>query len=241
MNPYTLLIRQPDGSRPVVTHYAGPEARIELSAISLANGVAKAAGLLRDGLGLTPGATVSVDLPLHWQMPVWTLGALAVGARVERSASERVAARVVGPDDAALSDVTASPADDVLVSSCDAFGLPIPGGVAAGLLDVGVEARAYPDVFSPEPGADAEAALRIGRELVNWGGLAESLGVAGAGPSTPGTTGGTRSWLGVGDVPDELLLWACIRPLLTRGSIVLASDVAPGDAARLRQVEGVPA
>ena len=87
--PYDLLGRYPDRTRPLVTHYDGPDSRIELSVATVANAVAKAASMLRDGLGLPPGAVVSIDLPRHWQLPVWVMAALSVGATVGREVGPR--------------------------------------------------------------------------------------------------------------------------------------------------------
>ncbi|MFM7212897.1 MAG: TIGR03089 family protein, partial [Actinomycetota bacterium] len=51
---------------PLVTYYdLATGERIELSAASVENSVAKTAGLLRDELDVQPGDTVAVRLPLH--------------------------------------------------------------------------------------------------------------------------------------------------------------------------------
>jgi len=166
--PYDLLGGYPDRTRPLVTHYDGADSRIELSVASVANAVAKAASMLRDGLGLPPGAVVSIDLPRHWQLPVWVLAALSAGATVGRdlaaggSLAAPVDVRIVGPQGLAAIVGGADPgADEVLACSCDAFGLPVPGGVPAGVIDVGLEVRAHPDQFSAEPDAGRTAALDL--------------------------------------------------------------------------------
>ncbi len=80
-----------------MTSYDGPDSSIELSVTTTMNAVAKAAGLLRDELGLVPGDRLSVDLPVHWQFPVWTLAGLTAGLVCGRGVGDRVAARIVGP------------------------------------------------------------------------------------------------------------------------------------------------
>ena len=95
--PYEALATYPDRSMPLVTFYDGADSRIELSVASVANAVAKAGSLLRDGLGLEPGAEVSVDLPRHWQLPVWVMAALSVGATVGRDLQGPVDVRILGP------------------------------------------------------------------------------------------------------------------------------------------------
>ncbi len=232
---YDLLGRYPDRSRPMVTHYDGPDRRVELSVASVANAVAKAAGLLRDGLGLVAGERVSIDLPRHWQLPVWVLAALSVGASCGRELAGPVEVRVVGPDRlAALRAGGDLGADEVLACSCDSFGMPIPGGVPAGVLDVGVEVRAHPDVFSAEPGAAAAALLQVGTDLVPW----SDLVAAGPGP----TVGpGARLWVDESTQEGRLLHHTAIAPLLAGGSVVLGTSLPPDQAARLRTIEGISA
>ena len=235
VSPYGLLEAYPDRTRPLVTHYDGPVSRVELSVATVANAVAKAASMLRDGLGLPPGAVVSVDLPRHWQLPVWVLAGLCVGATVGRDLTGRdlaapVDVRIVGPLGLATIAAGADPdADEVLASSCDAFGLPVPGGVPAGVIDIGVEVRAHPDQFSPEPDAARMAALLVDGVPVPWAGF----------PGAPVTGPGTRLWVDE-DTPDSVLLHAvAVQPLLSRGSVVIGTGLDPEQAARIRATESV--
>ena len=233
MTPYELLGRFSDRTRPFLTHYQGPDARVELSVATTANGVAKAAGLLRDGLGLPPGGTVSLDLPRHWQLPVWTLAALSAGARCGRRLAGTVDVRLVGPDALAALRAGADPqADEVLISACDGFGLPVPGGVPPGMLDIGVEARAHPDVFVPEPAADASAALVRADADLAWRTLREAGAPSWVEP-------GERLWVDDATAESDLLQAVAVVPLLVEGSVVLATGLSPQDAVRIRAVEGV--
>ena len=235
VSPYDLLGAYPDRTRPLVTHYDGPDSRIELSVATVANAVAKAASMLRDGLGLPPGAVVSVDLPRHWQLPVWVMAGLCVGATVGRDLTGRdlaapVDVRIVGPRGLEAIAAGADPdADEVLASSCDAFGLPVPGAVPAGVIDIGVEVRAHPDQFSPEPDAARMAALLVDGVPVPWAGF----------PGAPGTGPGARLWVDE-DTPDPVLLHAvAVQPLLSRGSVVIGTGLDPEQAARIRAIEYV--
>jgi uncharacterized protein (TIGR03089 family) len=237
--PYDLLGRFPDGSRPFVTHYAGPDARVELSVATTRNAVAKAAGLLRDGLGAPPGAVVSIDLPRHWQLPVWVLAALSAGAACGRELAGPVDIRVVGPDGLARLAAGADPrADEVVACACDTFGLPVPGGVPAGVLDAGVEVRAHPDRYAPEPAAAGRAALLHPGRAVPW---ADVVGASEGGAAAPDAHGdpGARTWVDE-TIPDADLVEAvAIGPLLRRGSVVIAKGLAAEQAARIRGLEGV--
>ena len=58
--------------------------RVELSATTLANWVAKSANLLQDEFDIGPGSTVAVALPVHWQTAAVLLAAWSCGARSHR-------------------------------------------------------------------------------------------------------------------------------------------------------------
>lgn len=242
VSPYDLLGAYPDRTRPMVTHYDGPVSRVELSVATVANAVAKAASMLRDGLGLPPGALVSVDLPRHWQLPVWVMAGLAVGATVGRDLSGAdlsggdvtapVDVRIVGPQGlVAIAAGTDPDADEVLASSCDAFGLPVPGGVPAGVMDIGVEVRAHPDQFSPEPAAARMAALLVEAVRVPW---ADFPGAYGAPPRS-------RLWVDEDTAESVLLHAVAVQPLLSRGSVVIGTGLDPEQAARIRAMESITA
>ena len=228
--PVGLLAQYPDRTRPWVTHYDGPDSRIELSVTSTANAVAKASSMLRDGIGLAPGAVISVDLPRHWQLPVWVMAALSVGAVVGRDLPGPVDARIVGP--LGLAAIAAGAdwgADEVLASACDAFGLPVRGAVPVGVLDIGVEVRGHPDQFDPVPGAGAAAALLVDGVPVPW---------ARAEPA-PDAQLGARLWVDEA-TPDPVLLFAvAVEPLLGRGSVVIGTGLALDEGERIRITEAV--
>jgi uncharacterized protein (TIGR03089 family) len=239
VTPDALLAAYPDRTRPLVTHYAGPDARIELSVASVGNAVAKAAGLLRDGLGLAPGARISVDLPRHWQLPVWTCAALCVGATCGRLLPGRVDVRVLGSE--ALDERVPLAADERLVSSCDSFGMPVVGGVPPGVVDVGVEVRSYPDVFVPDPEAGSAARLVMpGRSepgtQVPW---IDLVAAARRAMIDAPSTRGARLWVDDRTPDDSLLLAAAAAPLLLQGSVVIATALTVEAIARVRAVEGV--
>jgi uncharacterized protein (TIGR03089 family) len=238
VTPDRLLAAYPDRTRPLVTHYAGPHARIELSVASVGNAVAKAAGLLRDGLGLVPGARISVDLPRHWQLPVWTYAALCVGATTGRLLSDRVDVRIIGAEE--LDGPIPGAADELLVSSCDSFGMPVVGGVPADVLDVGVEVRSYPDVFVADPDAGSAARLVLpgspSGATVAWTDLVAAAQPASAAASSPR---GARLWVDDRTPDESLLLTAAAVPLLLQGSVVIATGLTVEAAGHVRAVEGV--
>jgi len=226
--PYDALGNYPDRTVPLVTFYDGADSRIELSVASVANAVAKAGSLLRDGLGVQPGSEVSIDLPRHWQLPVWVMAALSVGATVGRELPGPVDVRILGPQGlAAIAAGGAPEADEVLGCSCDAFGLPVPGGVPPGVIDIGLEVRAYPDSFSPEPAPVAS--------LVAGGTAGPWTGDAGADAPEQGA----RLWVDESTPDDGLLRAIGVRPLLVGGSVVIGIGLAPAEVERIQAAENV--
>ena len=180
---------------------------------------------------------ISIDLPRHWQLPVWVMAALSVG-RHGRSGpmggdlAAPVDVRIVGPQGLAAIAAGADPdADEVLACSCDAFGLPVPGGVPAGVIDIGVEVRAHPDQFSPEPDAGRVPRLCWWRGCQSPG--RESTRTPGTRSRAPGS-GSTRT-----PRRPVLLHAVAVEPLLVRGSVVIGTGLDAEQAARIRAAEAV--
>jgi uncharacterized protein (TIGR03089 family) len=162
--PYAALRRAlaDDPARPLVT-YLGPAGRTELSVRTFENGVAKAAGLLRDGLDVQPGDTVALLLPLHWQTSVWLGACWAVGAVAAVDPSDAATAVVALATTERLDEVEG--AVEVLRVGTHPFGLPSRDPLPPGVQEAAIEVRAHGDVFVPyaEP-ADSDTALRLGAE-----------------------------------------------------------------------------
>ncbi|MGJ9413458.1 TIGR03089 family protein [Aeromicrobium sp. CF4.19] len=78
-----LLSGVSDPARPLLTlDDRATGERVELSAVTTANWVAKTANLLVDELDAEPGTRVRLGLPSHWLRHVWLLSAWTVGATV---------------------------------------------------------------------------------------------------------------------------------------------------------------
>ena len=218
----------PDGGRPFVTYYDDRTGeRVELSVTTLANWVAKTANLVVDGLGLVAGDAVRLDLPRHWQLPIWALAAWTAGLTVDLDGDPaRAQLAVCGPDsvDAARS------APDVVALSLRPMGAPFPdGALPPGVLDYGVEVAGYGDRFTGPSLDPARAALR-------WGAGAWTLDEAFGQARAMGDSWG----LGVGGrllVANPLsavteVLASTLVPLALAGSVVLCApaggDLDPG-------------
>jgi uncharacterized protein (TIGR03089 family) len=138
-----------DPAGPLFTHYDDSTGeRVELSATTLANWVAKTANLLTDGAGLGPGDRAAVLLPPHWQhaailLGTWSAGlAVAHGVRGAAPSSADVAFAAADRSAEALGTGAA----DVYLLSLAPLGArlrEVPGGA----LDYAAEVPTYGDHF----------------------------------------------------------------------------------------------
>ncbi len=135
--------------RPLVTFYDDAIGeRLEFSRRTFDNWVAKTSNLLVDGLGVRPGGTVVLDLPLHWQTAVLLFSAWNTGQRVVIGPRGELGA--AAEEGVWVTDTPSSAptwADEVLGLSLDAFGAPLPDA-PGWVTDYAVEVRAYGDRFT---------------------------------------------------------------------------------------------
>jgi uncharacterized protein (TIGR03089 family) len=157
--------------------------RVELSAATLANWVAKTANLLQDEFDVTGGSTVAVALPVHWQTAAVLLGVWSCGATVLDTAAE---------DDGRLddADVVLAAQDrlppleeqgpaELLGLSLHPLGMGMTG-YAGPARDFALEVRGHGDVFTPwqrpdpaAPGLLLGGLVDTARELAGRLGLVE--------------------------------------------------------------------
>ena len=160
------------GARPVVTFYDDATGeRVELSAVTYANWVAKTAGLLQDELGLERGGRLLVDLPTHWLGPVWLGAAWSVGLAVTDDPGSGPADAVVcGPERLGQHAAAGPPVVSLsLLPMAARSRSPLPPGV----LDYGAVVWGQPDAFAAydppsgdDPAWDAAGEVRTQREVV---------------------------------------------------------------------------
>lgn len=223
-------------SAPVITYrdLASGE-RMELSAASLDNAVAKTAGLMRDELDVQPGSVVGVHLPLHWQRVVW-LGACAATGAVFAPDADPSSCDVAVVDRDHL-DLLGRAGEDIVVSLAP-FGLPDPGGVPSGAIDAAVAMRAHPDTFVPhDDPSPARPLLALGGGSILTG--AEVMAAAQAELGDRGVAPGARFAI-IDRDPDADVL-ALAGPLAIGGSTILIAHPGAGDVAGALADEGVPA
>jgi uncharacterized protein (TIGR03089 family) len=172
------LRREP--AAPLITYYDDATAeRIELSALTLANWVAKTANLLQDEFDVGPGSTVALALPVHWQTAAVLLAAWSCGAAVADTAAEDYG-RLAGVDVVlaaqdrltALEDAVEDAVDvELLGLSLHPLGMGM-NGYAGPARDFALEVRTHGDRFVPyEPADAASAGLRSGGLELTLGGL----------------------------------------------------------------------
>ena len=193
--PAALLAdaRRRDPARPLLTHYDDATGeRVELSATTLDNWVAKTANLLQDEFDVGPGSTVAVSLPVHWQTAAVLLGVWSCGAAVLETAAE-------DDDGLASADVVLAAQDRLTAieegegDGPELLGLslhPLGGGMAGytgAARDFALEVRTAGDRFVPyQPADPAAPGLLAGSLQLTLGGLveaaAELAGRLGIGP-----------------------------------------------------------
>jgi uncharacterized protein (TIGR03089 family) len=132
-----LLDGLPDPASPFLTYYDDATGeRIELSAVTTANWVAKTSNFLVDDLEAGPRTRIRLGLPSHWLRFVWMLSCWSVGAAVVDTDAD---IGLSGPD------LVADEPTRVAASL-----RPLGGRFAAppsGFLDLGAEVPPHGDVF----------------------------------------------------------------------------------------------
>ena len=172
--------RDRDPARPLVTFYDDSTGeRVELSATTLDNWVAKTANLLQDEFDVGPGSTVAVALPVHWQTAAVLLGIWSCGAAVLDTAPE---------DDGGLTGVDVVLAAQDRLAALEEEGAELLGlslhplgaglvGYAGRARDFALEVRTAGDRFAPySPPDPAAPGLVAGGLELTLGGLVEAAG-----------------------------------------------------------------
>jgi uncharacterized protein (TIGR03089 family) len=162
-NPADLLARAlgRDPARPLVTHYDDATGeRVELSAATLANWVAKTANLLQDEFDVEPGSTVAVTLPVHWQtaavlLAVWSCGATVLDTAAEDEGTLAGADVVLAAQDR-LEALEEAGVEELLGLSLHPLGMGMTE-YAGAARDFALEVRAHGDHFRPHTSPDPDA------------------------------------------------------------------------------------
>ncbi len=215
-------------TQPLITFYDDNTGeRVELSATSLINWVAKTANLLVEATMLDAGDLAAVRLPAHWQTAAVLLGCWSAGLTVDLDGSSRPTPPVVFASGDRLDEADAAHATRFALALAP-LAAPFRPGPPAGALDYVVEVRGQGDHFAPvTPVTPTTIALADGtthREL------------AARARAHPLLADGTRPAPGArllidGDATDDPVRWL-VAPLLAEASIVLCRGL---DRSRLAQ------
>lgn len=235
MTPYAALLARmrTDPASPLLTYRdLSTGERMELSAASLGNAIAKTAGLLRDDMDVQPGAVIAIHLPLHWQRAVWLGACAATGAIYAPGlAPEECDVCVV---DRAHIDLVGRAPEDVLVSLAP-FGLPEPGGAPVGVVDAAVAMRAHPDTFAPvSPPAEEMPLTRMDGAAMSQGDLMDR---ARSVLAERGVGAGERLAI-IDDDPQADVLMLAGGLVSTSGAVVIAHS-GSGDLTAVLREEGI--
>ena len=224
-----------DAGRPRLTWYGADGERVELSARTLENWVAKTANLLVEEFDAGPGSRICVRLPAHWRTVTWLLAIWSAGAGAVVPA-DGPSAPPADPEPDAV--VTADPAaavaagvrpDRIVAVALPALATGFGPGLPAGVLDGADEVRVRGDVFVPlvTPAAGDEALAVGDADPVPHGRL-----LADAARSDLPATARVLT-----DAGAERAVEAWLAPLLADGSVVLvAPGLAAEDHARLDRI-----
>jgi len=209
-----------DPGAPLVTFYDdATRERAELSAKSLGNWIAKTYSLLTDSLGLGPGDTAQLSLPVHWLAVPVLFGCWFAGLTIEPGQPTSVAFADAG------SIGSLAPADELFTLSRRPMAQP--DDPPPGAEDYTAAVRPMPDAWAGVralAGPDDPALAGVSRaELVRTAERrAAELGLG---------TGGRLLWSRPWQQPADWIA-ALLAPLAVGGSTVLVSNPDPGVAER---------
>ncbi|MER5636954.1 TIGR03089 family protein [Kitasatospora sp. NPDC002227] len=213
-----------DPSRPLVTFYDDATGeRVELSAKTFDNWVAKTANLLQDELNAGPEDRAALLLPAHWQSAVWLLACWSVGVTAVPAGDPATTDLVVsGPD--GLETAQSCPGERVALAL-----RPLGGRFPQrpeGFLDYAAEVPGQGDRFAPyspvDPAAPALETQVDGLPLKLTG--QQTVDLAREGAQRLGLTTGSRvlSTLGYETWPG--LEAGLLAPLAAGASVVLCRN-----------------
>jgi uncharacterized protein (TIGR03089 family) len=218
---------------PLLTSYDdATDERVELSAATLANWVAKTANLLQDECDVGPGSTVALALPVHWQTAAILLGTWSCGAAVLDTALEDEGR---GADaDVVLAAQDRLPAVEEAhgaAGAAELWGLSLHplglgmSGYTGPARDFAIEVRAHGDVFFPHrPPDPADPGLLIGEASLT---LESLVTAAGELAGRLGLAEGDRVLVDERTAAEAGPVAWLLAPLAAGASLVLCRNAAP--------------
>lgn len=228
---------------PLLTHYDDATGeRVELSATTLANWVAKTANLLQDEFDVAPGSTVALVLPVHWQtaavlLATWSCGATVLDTAAEDEGRLAEADVVLAAQDRLPPLEELEPAE-LMGLSLHPLGMGMAGYVGPAR-DFALEVRAHGDVFTAYEAADPD------RPGLLLGGLSLTLGeLAGAAAELAdrlGIVAGDRILVDERTATEAGPVAWLLAPLAAGASLVLCRNPDPSALPHRAETERVTA
>jgi uncharacterized protein (TIGR03089 family) len=225
----TAALRR-DAAAPLLTQYDDATGeRVELSAATAGNWVAKTANLLQDEFDVGPGSAVAVALPVHWQtatvlLAIWSCGAAVLDTAAEDDGGLAAADVVLAAQDR-LEPLEEADHPALLGLSLHPLGLGM-AGYAGTARDFALEVRAQGDVFTPyQPPDPAAPGLLAGGLQLPLGGLTQ---MAGELAERLGLEGGDRVLVDERTAAEAGPVAWLLAPLAAGASLVLCRHVIEG-------------
>ena len=203
-------------SHPVVT-WISDEGRVELSVITLANGISKASNLLRDQCEIGSGSSVAIDLPAHWQSCVWIGATHSVSATVSLN-DEPTDLQITSSVDS----VSQAHSESGIVS-LHPFGMPVTLEDPF-LINLSADVRMHGDQFSPrDQGRADDVCVRDSIGQLTWADLDARVAEL---ADQFGIEADSRYALSQPASTIDLALLYCAVPLVTGASVVLLDGIS---------------
>lgn len=214
-------------SQPILT-WINNSGRIELSVVTLANGISKAANLLQSQCEIGSGSSVCIDLPSHWQASVWLGATHSVSASValnNKPSDLCVTSRVENLD---------SSHNETGVVSLHPFGMPVELEDPF-LINLSADVRMHGDQFVPrEQANDVDVCVSdIAGELL-WADLEARVSEL---ADQFGLEPGSRYAVSQAPHTIDLALLYCALPMMTGSSVVVLDNLDSEQTSRAMQQE----
>lgn len=223
---------------PLITSYNTVSGeRMELSAASLANWVAKTHFLLIDELGLGASDVALVDLPPHWMAAPVLLGCWSAGLAVTADASAATAATVAFVAESGIAAARAAGVPDIYALSFATWGRGFDGPAPDGSEDYVLAVRPQPDKW---PGVQFGASASDGAWTGPWGSMTRAELIERGRERAAELALPVGGRLVVADTArsdDPFWLDALVAPLAVQASVVLVSGADRAAVERIADTE----
>lgn len=239
-------------STPALTYYdESVPARIELSATTLDNWVAKAANLLSLEFDVSPGDAVGLDMTGNWLQPIWAAAIWGIGGVValpDSGAAATAEVQIISRDRFESLHVSRAESTSgqsaagsgwadagsgsvaVLVCSNHPLGAPLGSACPPGAIDALAELPGQPDVATLLPPDPAMNILATGSEL-----LTGSAAMLRAGAMADKAS--SRIAVAPGRSPEADFFAAVLVPLALSASTVLVVNAEPSRMTAIARAE----